>query len=144
MSRCTKMVVLAMFCMMLGYVSGCTDPIKAPMTGTEDFVTYEAYPQVFVEKELSKYINVTGAEEFDRSQLGEDQPMSVTIPVRSLGDKDINLQYKYTFFDNQGRPIKPQMAWRYILVMPRNQVFLQGRAIDTVAADWRLDIRRAR
>jgi hypothetical protein len=59
-------------------------------------------------------------------------------------DSGIAIQYRFEFFDELGRPLQPQMQWRYAQLPARNQRFFEGSALDTAAVDWRFEARRAR
>ena len=77
-------------------------------------------------------------------QRGAYEPLSVSIPVRAAHDRSLRLQYRFEFFDRSGRPIRPTMDWRYILLPVQGDRVMESTAYDTAATDWRLEIRRAR
>ena len=74
-----------------------------------------------------------------------DRPMQVSVPLRSIVDgRALNVQYKFEFFDQNGRPLRTNLGWRFQKLEPRVQVFLEGNALETKAVDWRLQVRPAR
>lgn len=70
-----------------------------------------------------------------------DVPMSVVVPVRSVSDDKLKLQYRFIFLDNRGRPLTQPPGWQYITVEPKLRIFMEGSALDTSAADYNLEIR---
>ena len=70
-----------------------------------------------------------------------DRPMNVVVPVRSVTDKKLALQYQFIFMDDRGRPLRPMGGWQYITVEPKLQIFMEGSALNTAAKDYRLEIR---
>jgi len=74
-------------------------------------------------------------------------PLTVSVPLRLLSvtpDQFARVQYRFIFLDAAGLPLRSQSDWRYLRLEPRNQVFLQGNAIDTTAVDWRCEIQSGR
>jgi len=74
------------------------------------------------------------------------QPMSVTVPLRSVyEDGTLKIQYQFTFLDDRGRPIKAQThGWKYATVPPLARIYAEAGAMDTNAADWELIVRPAK
>lgn len=101
----------------------------------------EGYPNVVMEPALSPWLVMSRpvAEKDERGIL------KVSVPVRLKSDQGqfTRVQYRYTFFEKAGVPLRAQTDWRYQRVEPRNQVFLTGNSLDA-AMDWRLEIRLAR
>jgi uncharacterized protein YcfL len=120
--------------------AGCQDPVMAPYAGQVDLLPAQEYPQIAVDKGLAKFLA------FDRPNVqgGPDKPLSVAVPTRLLYDGNVNVQYKFIFLDRSGRPLKPAMDPRYLLLTPRVQVMLSGAALDTNAVDWRLEVTSAK
>ncbi|NBC10999.1 MAG: DUF1425 domain-containing protein, partial [Planctomycetes bacterium] len=71
----------------------------------------------------------------------DDAPMAVTVPLRLMSDKSREVQYRFTFFDAAGRPLSPEMDWRWKVMPARALIHLQGAALDDRAVDWRLEVR---
>ena len=121
-------------------LSGC-DTVKAPVHPAPDPVAMEGYPNVVMEPALSPWLVMSRpvAEKDERGIL------KVSVPVRLKSDQGqfTRVQYRYTFFEKAGVPLRAQTDWRYQRVEPRNQVFLTGNSLDA-AMDWRLEIRLAR
>lgn len=68
-------------------------------------------------------------------------PMSVVVPVRSVTDDKLILQYRFIFLDARGRPLSQPPSWRYITVEPKLRIFMEGSALSTTAADYNIEIR---
>ncbi|MBX3382918.1 MAG: YcfL family protein [Phycisphaeraceae bacterium] len=121
--------------------AGC-DTTRAPFTPAPDQVAKNEYPRVVLEQPLSGWVVVS--EPVVRSGPG---PLSVSVPIRLTStrpDQFSRVQYRFIFLDSAGVPLRSQSDWRYMRLEPRNQVFLQGNAMDDTAADWRCEIRSAR
>jgi len=120
---------------------GC-DSVKAPRGGHVDQLPSGQYPNVVIEsKELQKGL-VFGQAVVDHSTSGK--PMRVTQPGRNVANYPINIQYRFEFSDSVGRPLKSNLGWRFMNMPSRQEVFFEGAAMDTDAADWRLVVRTAR
>jgi len=122
---------------------GACDTIKAPDIVRQDPLPQGAYPQQVVLEGLNRGI-VSG----DPVVRGpsDSMPMTVTVPLRSVADKTLHVQYQFEFLDANGLPVRgtPTSGWRFVTVEPRTQVFAVANALDTDAVDWRLQVRPAR
>lgn len=133
-----SLVILAMG---MGLVGCQTDRTKAPGGAAADPLPAWQYPKVEAAGGLSPHLVVSAPVVTAGT---ETRPMSVVAGVRSTWDKSVlNVQYRYFFFDEQGRPLNANPDWRFAKLPPRSQVFLEGSAMDTTARDWRLQIRPA-
>lgn len=138
MSVCVMMVAAAS----LLILPGCKgqDNIKAPQTIRTDPLA-GAYPQNIALSGLQNAI-VIGQPIVDPATA--DNPMKVSVPLRSVADGTLRVQYKFIFMDGRGRPVKSNNdGWRYQVLAPRAEVFLENNSMDTDAVDWRLEVRRA-
>lgn len=127
-----RMMMLASALMMAG-LSACTDPVPAK----PDKYTMQTYPQVVTMGNLEGAVAVAQPVV---QPAGDGTPMRVSVPVRLLDDEPANAQYRFTFFDVNGMPLEPAMQWRYVLLPPKTQVFLEGISLQKEATDWRLEI----
>lgn len=141
MSRCSirsisrVLLVLAPLAMPL---VAC-DTVKAPGAAKPDPLPSAAYPQIVAAEGLSGFIA------YDAPKVSVTKPMEVTVPVRALTDnQDVNIQYRFSFFDQNGVPLNENPDWRYLKLPSRNQRFLSGFAREQSAVDWRLEIRPAK
>ena len=138
MCLCVMMVAAASLLML----PGCKGPdnVKAPQTIRTDPLA-GAYPQNIALSGLHNRI-VIGQPMVDPAQ--SDSPMKVTVPLRSVADGTIRVQYKFIFLDGRGRPVRSNLdGWRYQVIAARAEVFLEATSMDTDAADWRLEVRPA-
>ena len=120
-------------------LTGCYDPVKAPDPGLRDPLVIQAYPKITVDRGLSRFLGFSDP----IVEATPDKPLNVTVPVRLLEDYAVNVQYRFIFVDNKGRPIQPEMGFQYIRMPARVQVFFKGAALDTNAVDWFLQVRSA-
>ncbi len=130
------------FTLTAALLAGCqSDPVMAPDAGLGDLLPIEDYPQIVVTSGLAPYLA------FSRPNVqgGPDRPMSVSVPVRVLSeDQAVNTQYRFRFFDQNGRVLQPEMGFQYKRLPARVQEFLNGAALDVNAVDFRLEVRTAR
>ncbi|HRQ71627.1 MAG TPA: DUF1425 domain-containing protein [Phycisphaerales bacterium] len=110
-----------------------------PYRGRVDPIPLSDYPQIVVTRPLN---DLLGFSQPNVTPATETEPMRVVAPVRSMQDGYTRVQYQFEFFDERGRPLS-QSGWKYKSITPRQQVFLDGRALSTEAKDWRLSIRQA-
>jgi uncharacterized protein YcfL len=116
------------------------DTAKAPPAGRVDQLPPGQYPRNVVLEDFQKEL-VFGPAVVDPTT--EDRPMRVTQPVRNVSGRVLNIQYQFQFFDAQGRPLKTNQGWKFLNLSERDEHFLEGAALDTDAADWRLVVRPA-
>jgi len=121
-------------------LAGC-DTVKAPPGARADTVPQGNYPQVVVEMGLQPFVGVNQPIVTRTNDI-----LKVSTPVRLLSDPGqfSRIQYRYIFLDSRGAPLRTQTDWRYTVLEPRTQRFLDGNALDDHAADFRLEIRSAR
>ena len=117
---------------------GCTS--TKPPVAKDDPVPVSAYPQVEAIGEANRYVLV--AEPVING--GGNVPLSVSVPIRTTTTKDLNVQYKFVFFDAAGNALQPEMTWMPKRLLSRSQAQVSATAIDTTAVDWRLSIRMGR
>ncbi|MDX2148626.1 MAG: DUF1425 domain-containing protein [Planctomycetota bacterium] len=111
------------------------DTVKPPGGALQDPLPAQQYPQV-VAGSLQRWIG------FDRPNEQRDPVLSVTVPARALTDgQQLNVQYRFFWFDASGRPADAEPTWRYMRMPSRTQVFFEGNALDNDAVNWRLEIR---
>jgi uncharacterized protein YcfL len=120
-------------------LAGC-DTTRPPAAATPDPLPPVSYPQIATDEELKGSLHY--ALPIIRSQ--PDTPMKVTVPLRLREDEAVNAQYRFTFMDAVGAPVGQPADWRFMVLPPRLQVFMEGVAMSPEAADWRLEIRPAR
>jgi uncharacterized protein YcfL len=138
MTRTIALTIL--FAVTLLPLSAC-DTVKAPAGVRQDPLHSTAYPQIVILGGLSEWI---AGDRPIIEPATPDKPMKVTVPIRSQADAGLNVQYQFTWFDAQGRPIGQPGGQRFVNIAPRTQVFLEGSPLETTAVDWRLEIRPGR
>ena len=73
----------------------------------------------------------------------ESGQLRVAVPVRNLTDTRYTLDYKFTFYDEVGREVRPAFGWQELILMGKEQRRPEAVALDTSAADWRLQVKWA-
>jgi len=68
----------------------------------------------------------------------------VTVPVRNTSDHVLNIQYRYNFVDDQGRPLAANIAWNPKTLEPGSTERITFNSASARAADFQLDLRYAR
>lgn len=115
---------------------GC-DKTARPYGGRLD--PAQPYPKVSVAPPIYELV----AFEEPRVTPGEgERPLHVVTPCRSTQDGTTRVQYQYEWFDEVGRPLDAS-GWKYVIIPPRTQVFLESNALTSKAKDWRLTVRPA-
>lgn len=121
-------------------MTGCT---YSPYEGRHDRLDVEEYPRIVASRDTYRNL-FFGPATIDPGT--DAQPMRVTVPVRSrFRRSDLRIQYRFEWLDSAGRPMgrSADAEWSYKALPPRNQVFLDGNALDRGAKDWRLEVRLA-
>ncbi len=121
-------------------LTACDVVDKPPHAVKPDNISEVRYPQIATEGNLGNHLSY--AKPIVR--LDGQTPMSVTVPIRLRDDKPVNAQYRYVFLARDGQPLSPASDWRFMVLPPRLQVFMEGSAMSNEALDWRLEIRPAK
>ncbi|MCC5828538.1 MAG: YcfL family protein [Phycisphaeraceae bacterium] len=75
----------------------------------------------------------------------EVAPLSVTVPLRNVRRSgDLILQYRFTFYDANGVPMRPESSPQRVLIPAGGERTARGAALDAGAVDWRLEVQRSR
>ena len=122
--------------------SACTSPDTSPGAGRGD--PYPAPmndPQITVlDPELREWIAFQPGT--IRHEGGvNDRVTDVQIPVRNLTERVYKIEYRYLWFDANGRQIEPLMGWTDARLDPKQVVRLVGNASLVDARDYRLEVR---
>lgn len=72
------------------------------------------------------------------------RPMQVEVPVRNVTDRQYVLDYRFVFYDEDGREQEPVMGWALQALDPKQVARLKAGALDAEARDYRLEVRWAR
>lgn len=125
-------------------LQGCASPPphRPPPGSVEDPVPLALYPNINVHRPLTPYILVADPI-VERDRAGT---LRVDVPIRAntRPHEDLNVQYRFQFLDDRGRPLPPEPEWAYVRLDPTIQAFVSANAMDSRAVDWRLEIRPAR
>lgn len=133
------LAVLAAGALLLVGPAACTGPNTVER---DPDLIGEAYPRVTYQAGLSDSEVVYDRPIVRRSEDG--RPIAVTVPLRSLRDEPVAIQYRFEFYDYEGLPIEPLQDWTRAIVPGRSRELVSGNATSLRADDWRLVIRRSR
>ncbi len=136
-------LIASVFAFPFGLI-GCSAIDKPPHAVKADNVSEAQYPQIATEGNLGNHLSYARPIVRPPGQANGQSPMSVTVPIRLRDDKPVNAQYRFTFLAADGQPLGPAMDWRFMVLPPRLQVFMEGSAMSDEASDWRLEIRPAK
>jgi len=73
-----------------------------------------------------------------------DRITDIQVPVRNLTERVYEIEYRYLWFDSNGRQIEPLMGWTFARLDPKQVVRLDGNASLVDARDYRLEVRWSR
>ena len=65
----------------------------------------------------------------------------VIVPIRSLADHDLDVEYRFEFLDDARRAAGDAPRWLPLRIGPRVEVQVDAAAPETAAADWALTVR---
>ena len=135
-------IVLTVSLTLVIALAGCKGPdtVKAPGTPRPDPLAGAQPKQVA----LSGLDQVLVAGEPVVEPSTEQKPMRVNVPVRSVSDDRLAVQYRFIFQDEKGRPLDTNPSWKFRMLEPRLSTSFEGQSLQRRAADWRLVIRPAR
>lgn len=129
-------ILILLFGMYAAVLAGCqsTDPV----TPGPDRVAAEEYPQVVLDPELEEKL-VRTAPEVIPPEFG--QPLKIRVPIRSVSQKRLYLQYRVLFFDSHKKQLNDYPVWKELVIMPRARHVISANAISTAATDWVIEIK---
>lgn len=116
-------------------LAGCAKPTPPP-GAMVDMVALNNYPQITVMDNLQPWLVV------NRVQPQKvDDLLNIDVDMRWTGKQYVYLEYRFIFFDDQGRALNTDPAWRTGEAAPGTVEYMQGRANNESADTWRLEIR---
>lgn len=123
-------------------LSGCATTPASPYEAEQDPIADSGYPAIAVEKALRNGLFIDYSRiVFQRPDA--TTPAQVQVPVRSNTRYPINVQYQFSWFDDNGVHVRDS-GWKFI-ELPRGQERLfRSNAIDGRSTSYRLEIRSAR
>lgn len=118
-------------------LGGCQQP--RPHTLASDEVAAYQYPKVVVlHPVMAKDLVLSPAVVESTTRTST---MAVRVPIRSIRDYPIAMQYRITFFAQGQRLLTPQPAWQSLTLGPRQRAVVQANALSMDAVDWQLELR---
>jgi len=136
----TRIIFITAFVML---VTSCTAPPDlSPPTGMGDpYPAPENDPRIAIlTPDLRPWLGFHTAIVLDDGE----HPMHVQIPVRNLAEKTYLIDYRILFYDASGFELSPTMGWRMVDLRPKQTARLDGKAMSTDAASWRVEIKWAK
>ena len=118
----------------LGTVSGCAKPTPRPAAKPEPQLRAKAQPRFLVRGGLQSKLAFAKPE----PSGGSEYPLEISVPVRLRASTARDVHYRFVFYDQQGRVLKPRMDWRHAKLPANERLNLKGSATTTAARDWQL------
>ncbi len=123
----------------LALVATLTACSKGPIEAKPDKVS--SYPNVSISSlSLADKVRLNPAT-VSQTEAGL---LRLTQPVRAASDAGLSIEHRVIWFDVQGRPIEPQMTWRFMRLEPRVRQFIEAQASSEQAVDYEVQLRWAR
>lgn len=116
------------------------DHVRAPFTPAADPLPGEYYPAITLEPALNGVL-VVDPNRIMIDPASPERPMRVQVPIRSLADRMVKVQYEFQWFDAQGREVG-RSGFKSEQFPARQQVMLTANPMRSDAVGWRLEIRR--
>ncbi|MEZ6037048.1 MAG: DUF1425 domain-containing protein [Planctomycetota bacterium] len=101
---------------------------------------YGAQPQVNIPDAWRDSITEVGRGRAIETRSGAN--LSVAKSLRNREPDDLHAEFKFTFLDAQGVPLRQQVDWRPMTMAPQMETVFMGTSLGP-AEDWRLEIRMA-
>jgi len=114
---------------------GCA--VREPIAGRAD--PYRAHQVNFADPDLANKTAVSPPMTERRNGL-----LYVTVPVRSSVNRDLHVDYRVTFFNQDGIPIEGPGSWTSGPTLIANTPsYIQFNSLSGNASDFQLDLRYA-
>ena len=142
-ARSVVQVTLAVLSLVI-FAAGCSSPdtVAAPDTPAGDPLPEDAYPQIILQGRDLKQLVVKEAPNV--TPASDVEPMRVRVPIRSVVDTTLNLEYRFIFYNEDRDQVTRNPTWQP-LVLPRyTRRYVQANAIQLAASYWELEIRYRR
>jgi uncharacterized protein YcfL len=112
--------------------------VKAPIEGRHDpYVP----PQVQFTSERLRTDTAIGTPNPSRDQYGY---LHVSVPIRAATNKQLYIDYRFTFYDRNGQPIGEATSWFHKTLNPNTFDQITANSTSTAAADFQVELRYTR
>ena len=120
---------------------GCESPdlVMAPNTASQDPLPAAAYPQIVLFDGLERALV---KEKPTVQPADETTPLRVSVPLRSVIDQGVTVEFKLVFRDAVGNDTNRNPVWRTITFPARGREFIRANAVSLDAVEWELQVRR--
>ncbi|WP_087017289.1 YcfL family protein [Thaumasiovibrio subtropicus] len=113
--------------------------VGCSQTSTGLSISSENQSVVIDDFDLGKRIEVERAAQGDVNGL-----IQARVPIKSVTDKTLKLQYRFYWYDGQGLELSgSDSPWLQAILYGKDRVTLQGMANDARATQYRVLIREA-
>ncbi len=131
-----KLVRMLVAAGLVGLAAGCAGPIAA----RQDDLQTTQYPQIFLDAySLHEAIVVQPP---IVGFVGAHQ-LHVAVPIRNKWDRDLHLQYRYSFKDERGMQLGEASPWMDFTVPRKGVDQFQFTSMSPMAADFEVHLREA-
>jgi hypothetical protein len=115
--------------------AGCTSSPKAPLNARND--PYRPEQIQYVDTDLRSDTAV-GNIKLERDQAGI---LYVTVPIRATTNKTRSIDYRVTFFDATGRPLRGADGWTPKTLNGNTFEYITANSLTADAKDFQMDLR---
>ena len=122
-------------------IAGCRTGVQPPHLARAD-----AYDAGHVTLSGARGDDLRRETAFEQERIARDQYglLTVTIPLRSAVDHSQHLEYRYSFFDSNGRLIEGPMGWTRVTLEAGSPGTIQFTSTQPQAADFHVNVRYQR
>jgi uncharacterized protein YcfL len=130
-----EMIMKHAWLLLILFSVGCA--VREPIAGRAD--PYRPHQVNFADPDLANKTAIAPPMTERRNGL-----LYVTVPVRSSVNRDLHVDYRVTFFNEQGTPIEGPTHWTSGPTLIANTPsYIQFNSLSANAADFQLDLRYA-
>ncbi|WP_419807485.1 hypothetical protein [Sphingomonas sp.] len=122
-------------------VVGCgsgPDLVKAPNTAADDPLAAAAYPNIVLHDGLEQAL--VKEKPVVHPAVGDD-PMTVRVPLRSVIDEPLSIQWQVTFATADGEQLTDNPVWHPEVILPRTRKYIEASSITRRATRYELQVR---
>lgn len=141
MHMSTKPTFLSVMFLSAVMATGCSNQrseLPGPATPIRDPLGTSGYPRVIVSPEIEGLIIADRPRKTVEPHSGS---MVVTLPVRSVYQGTLLIQYRAFFIAQSGEELNPDTPWRDMTLENGARRVIKARSLRDEAVDWRLEIR---
>lgn len=115
------------------------DTTRAPAAPARDPLPASEYANVVVFDGLEHHLVLDEPEVREATLV---KPFRIRVPIRSIADEPLVLQYRALFYDSERRPIGSEPHWQDLVIPPRAKRHIARTSAKDDTAEWVIEIRR--